>query len=433
MSKQNLLDVQNEEIKALETLQKIAWDIDSPNLGIMYDAVGRLAATRGGRLLLPKAMDLLTVKDRNVKQAAFTVAGKNAFGTYLDEFFIALKEMNPAEREQVLQGIQEMFNQTGGPTSALEHRNWIKNLEVLGREHQPVVFELMVTLGTAGKNWILRQIRSNIKGISLGAVPTLSMFPESDRKRIIGLLSKQAAKHRRDLIPYICGIIDQSTQSHLQIFLKKSTWQERVEIAKAIAATGIRSATGLVMDLVADTNWQVKQALLENLKIEDTKMPALFTVLSHLVAESHTRVRAQAERTLLLLGTEACESVTLKDQQKKLEKRFRSQLLKAAQANKDIDVKWLGIERKQLDPMTEIMERVSSDIDLEDVQEASDSAPEGVSLADFTTEKSKPSESQINEQEKSVLLSALLGAQKIAIEEQPFCKRYLKMSEKMYH
>lgn len=423
MSKAKTLEILNEEIKALETLQKIAWDIDSPNLGIMYDAVGRLATAQVRRLLLPKALDLLMVKDRNVKQAAFTVAGKNAFGNYLDEFFSALKEMNPAEREQVLQGIQEMFNLTGGPTSSQEQKNWIKNLEVLGREHQPVVFELMVTLGLAGKNWILKQIRDNIKGISLGAVPTLSMFPESDRKRIIGLLSKQAAKHRRDLIPYICGIIDKSTQSHLQIFLKRSTWQERVEIAGAIAATGIKSATGLVMELVADANWQVKQALLENLKIEETKMPALFTVMSHLLAESHTRVRAQAERTLLLLGIEACEGITLKDQRKKLEKKFRSQLLKAAQANKDIDVKWLGIERKQPDPMTEIMEMVSSDAESLEAPETSESAPEGVSLADFTMEKTKTSESQINEDEKSILLSALLGAQKIAIEEQPAKKK----------
>ncbi len=422
MSEAKSFDTHEKEIKALQTLQKIAWDIDSPNLGIMYDAVGRLAATPISRLLLPKALDLVTVKDRNVKQAAFTVAGKNAYGNYLNEFFSALKEMNPAEREQVLQGIQEMFNQTGGPTSAQEQKNWIKNLEGLGREHQPVVFELMVYLGLNGKNWILKQIRDNVKGISLGAVPTLSMFPESDRKRIIGLLSKQAARYRRDLIPYICGIIDQSTQSHLQIFLKKSTWQERVEIAGAIAATGIRSASGLVMELVADTNWQVKQALLENLKIEATKMPALFTVLSHLLAESHTRVRTQAERTLLLLGVEACEDTTLKNQRKKLEKRFRSQLLKAAQGNKDIDVKWLGIEREKTDPMIEIMEMVSSDEESSVMMESLDTTPEGVSLADLSKEETPTSDGQINEEEKSILLSALLGAQKTAVEEQPVKK-----------
>ena len=423
MSKAKILDVQAEESKALQSLQKIAWDIDSPNLGIMYDAVGRLAAAPISRLLLPKALDLMITKDRNVKQAAFTVAGKNAYGIYLGEFFVALKEMNPAEREQVLQGIQEMFSQTGGPTSAQEQKNWIKNLEGLGREHQPVVFELMINLGPTGKKWIIKQIQDNIKGISLGAVPTLSMFPETDKKRMIGLLSKQAARYRRDLIPYICGIIDQSTQSHLQIFLRKSTWQERVEIARAIAATGIKSTSSFVMELVADTNWQVKQALLENLKIEESKMPALFTVLSHLLAESHTRVRAQAERTLLLLGITACEDTVLKEQRKKLEKRFRSQLLKAAQANKDIDVKWLGIEREKSDPMIEIMEMVSSETDTVNMIETPDSAPEGVSLADFTKEKPPTSDGQINEEEKSVLLSALLGAKKIAIEERPVKKK----------
>ncbi|MFW9959181.1 MAG: hypothetical protein ACFFCT_14010 [Candidatus Odinarchaeota archaeon] len=423
MSKAKMLDIQAEEANALLSLQKIARDIDSSNLGIMYDAVGRLAAAPVSRLLLPKAMDLVTAKDRNVKQAAFTIAGKNAFGSYLTEFFVALIEMNPAEREQVLQGIQEMFGQTGGPTSSQEQKNWIKNLEGLGREHQPVIFGLMIGLGSIGKKWIIKQIRDNIKGISLGAVPTLSMFPESDRKMIIGLLTKQAARYRRDLIPYICGIIDQSTQNHLQNFLRKSTWQERVEIAGAVATSGIRSTSSLVMELVADTNWQVKQALLENLKIEESKMSALFTVISHLLAESHTRVRAQAERTLLLIGTKACGDTVLKEQRKKLEKRFRSQLLKAAQANKDIDVTWLGIEQKQPDPMVEIMQMISSDTDTNDIIETPDSTPEGVSLADFTREKSPASDAQINEEEKSVLLSALLGAKKIAIEEQPVTKK----------
>jgi hypothetical protein len=423
MSQAKLLDIKAEETKVLSTLQKIAWDIDSPNLGTMYDAVGRLATITSSRLLLPKAMDLVTAKDKNVRQAALIVAGKNAFGSYLGEFFAALKAMNPAEREQVLQGIQEMFTQNGGPTSKQEQENWIKSLEDLGREHQPVVFELMINLGKTGKNWIIKQIRDKIKGITLGTVPTLSMFPESDRKRIMKLLCSEAAKYRRDLIPYICGIIDKGTQNHLQIFLRKSSWQERVEIAGAIAASGIRSASGLVMELVADTNWQVKQALLENLKIEESKMSAVFIVLSHLLAESHTRVRTQAEKTLLLLGLVPCERMTLKEQRKKLEKKFRSQLLKAAQANKDIDVKWLGIERKQVDPMIEIMERVSSDEDNEEKIEKSDSSPEGVSLADFAKEKSPKSDGQINEEEQSILLSALLGAQKSASEEKPIKKK----------
>jgi hypothetical protein len=419
MSKTEMPDIKTKEAEAILSLQRIAWDIDSPNLGIMYDAIGRLAAITTSRLLLPKALDLVTAKDRNVKQAAFTFVGKNAYGSYLSELIAALKVLNPAEREQVLQGIQEMFSQTGGPMSTQEQRNWIKNLEGLGREHQPVVFELMTNLGVPGKNWIVKQIRDNINGISLGAVPTLSLFPESDRKRIIGILSKKAARERRELIPYICGIIDQGTQNNLQIFLKKSTWQERVEIAGAIAAIGIRSSSGLVMEIVADSKWQVKQALLENLSIEKSKMSALFIILSYLLAESHTRVRTQAERLLLLLGIIACEDTTLKEQRKKLEKRFRTQLLKAVQSNKDIDVKWLGIERKQSDPMADIMNKVSSGFDNEDLSQALDSAPEGVSLADFTREKPSPKGEQIKEEEKSVLLSALLGAKKKVISDSP--------------
>jgi hypothetical protein len=429
VSKSTTLDIRTRECEALQTLRKIAWDIDSPNLGIMYGAVGRLASLPVSRLLLPKALELANAKDRNVKQVAFTVAGKNAYGNYLGELFAALKVMNPAEREQVLQAIQEMFSQTGGPTFSQEQKNWIKNLEGLGREHQPAVFELMINLGTPGANWVFKQIRDNIKGISLGTVPTLSLFQENVKKRVIRLLSTKAAKDRRDLIPYICGIIDTATQNNLQIFLRKSTWQERVEIARAVAATGIRIATGFVMELVADAKWQVKQALLENLKIESSKMNATFMVLSHLLAESHARVRSQAEKTLLLLGNIPCEGISIKEQRKKLEKKFRTQLLKAAQGNSEIDVKWLGIERTQRDPMIEIMEKVS----LEDEETASTETlsdrPEGVSLADFSKDGLSTSEERISEQEKSILLSALLGAKETAIEEAP---RKQKASESLF-
>ena len=412
MSKAQPVDIQSQEVTALQNLRKIAWDFDSPNMGIMYDAVGRLASISTARLLLPKALELLNSKDHNIKQAAFTVAGKNAYGKYVGEFFSALDDLNPAEREQTLQGIQEMFIQTGGPTSSHEQKNWVKNLEGLGREHQPAVFELMIHLGTLGKTWIIKQIRDNIGGISLGTVPTLSMFPESEKKSIIGLLSSKAAKERRDLLPYICGIVDHQTQSHLQVFIRKSTWQERVDIASAIAALGVKSSSGLVMELVADTKWQVKQALLENIRIETSRMAPLFTVLSHLLAESHTRVRAQAERTLLQLGNVACEDVTIKEQRKKLERRFRTQLLKAAQANKDIDVRWLGIERKQTDPMSEILEMVSPDDEGTDQISAAET-PQGVSLSDFSVEKP----SAVENEEKASLLSALLGAKKNAVTE----------------
>ncbi len=416
-------DYQTLERKFLKPLQKIAWDIDSPNLGTMYDAVGRLATVTNNRLLLPKAMELLSSSDRNVKQAAFTVAGKNVYGPYISEFIVALKEdMNPAEIEQILQSIHEKFSQTGGPVSPIEQKNWIKNLETLGIEHQPSVFGFMIGLGKPGKNWLTKQIRDNIKGITLGSVPTISMFPENDRKRLIKLLCDGAANKRRDLLPYICGIIEQQTLKFLAVFLRKSQWQDRVEIAEAVAVNGIRISSGLVMELVADPKWQVKQALLENLNIESSKIMPLLTVLSHLMAESHARVRAQAERTLLLLGITACDESTLEDQRKRLEKQFRTQLLKATQANKDIDVSWLGIERDQSDPMIEIMKRVSTMDDEIDGSKSTDEDPEGVSLADFTkVEKvEKPDdEEQLKEEDKSVLLAALLGAQKSSKPEPP--------------
>ncbi|TFG97562.1 hypothetical protein E4H12_08310 [Candidatus Thorarchaeota archaeon] len=401
------------ERKFLQPLQNIAWDIDSPNIGTMYEAVGKLATMRFNRLLLPKAMDLLSSSDRNVKQAAYTVAGKNMYGSYLSEFTIALREMNPAEREQILQGIQETFTNTGGPTSTLEQKNWIKSLETLGKEHQPSVFGLMIGLGKPGNIWITKQIQDNIKGISLGAVPKISMFPESDRRRFLKFLSDGSSKKRRDLLPYICGIVDEDTLKFLAVFLRNSEWQERVEIAEAVARIGIRISSGLVMELVADIKWQVKQGLLENLNIKNSKLAPILTVLSHLMAESHSRVRAQAERTVLLLGMTPCNGASLADQRKRLEKQFRTQLLKATQANKDIDVRWLGIERDPSDPMIDIMEKISP---IDDISDTGDTTgPEGVSLADFTKVdkgEAPETEEQLNEEDKSLLLSALLGAQK---------------------
>ncbi len=423
MSKKNSLDLIEIEKKSLAEYRKIAWDIDSPNLGTMYDAVGRLASLEYSRLLLPKAMDLLLVKDRNVKQAAYTVAGKNIYGNYVNEFFVELREMNPVEREQILQGIQEMFNQTGGPLSSSEQKNWIANLETLGREHQPIVFGLMISLGKSGKSWVRKQIRENIKTITLGAVPKISLFPSKERRQLIHILSEGAARDRRDLLPFICGIVDDTTCKYLAPFMRKSEWRERVEIAEAIAKWGIKSSTGLVMELVADTNWQVKQSLLENLNIKRSKISPLLAVLSHLVGESHARVRALAERTLITLGNIACADIPLKEQQKRVEKKFRAQLLKAARVNKDLDTSWLGMEKPQQDPMIDILKRVSSEDIVEGEIKDSSIAPEGVSLSDLSTEietTSKVDEASLSEDDKSSLLSALLGAKESSNqEEQP--------------
>ncbi|GAF93222.1 unnamed protein product, partial [marine sediment metagenome] len=65
--KKGTLDILNLERKGLKVLKKIAYDIDSPDLGTMYDAVGRLASHENSRALLPKVMELLESPDQNIK------------------------------------------------------------------------------------------------------------------------------------------------------------------------------------------------------------------------------------------------------------------------------------------------------------------------------------------------------------------------------
>jgi hypothetical protein len=414
--KKGSLDLQAKEKKALKELKKIAYDIDSPNLGTMYDAVGRLASHDNSRSLLPKAMELLENPDQNVKQASFTVAGKFAFGAYTQDVFISLKSLNPVEREQVLQGIQEKFNQTGGPESNGELKRWIKALEGLGKEHQPAVFGLMRSLGEPGKRWVTKQIKENFKNISLGAVPALSGFPEKTKKNLIKLLATTASKKRRDMLPYICGIVDQTTYSILSVFLKGSKWQERVEIATAVSASGIKSTSGFVMELVGDSKWQVKQALLDNLNVQNSKFSTISKILSFLVKESHDRVRTRAERTLLLLGSEKCDDSSITEQREKLEKQYRTQLLRAAEANKDLDAVWLGVDMKKVDPMHEIMTKVTKDGE-DEATIPTGEEPVGFTLADISSKAKSEDTSVIDEKDKSILLNALLGAQKKSIEE----------------
>ncbi len=414
--KKSTLNLQALEQKGMKVLKKIAYDIDSPDLGTMYDAVGRLATHDNSRSLLPKAMELLESPDQNIKQASFTVAGKFAFGAYTQEVFISLKSLNPVEREQVLQGIQEKFNQRGGPESNGELKRWIKALEGLGKEHQPAVFGLMRSLGEPGKRWVIKQIKDNFENISLGAVPALSGFPYKTKKDLIKLLATTAARKRRNMLPYICGIVDQSTYSNLSVFLKGSKWQERVEIATAVSNSGIRSTSGFVMELVGDSKWQVKQALLDNLNVRESKYSAVSRILSFLVKESHDRVRARAERTLLLLGSEKCEDTTITQQRTKLEKQYRTQLLRAAEANKDLDAEWLGVDMKKIDPMHEIMKRVSEG-DGEDSTIDTDEKPVGFTLADISSKSKGEEDTVVEGEDRSILLGALLGAQKKSTEE----------------
>ncbi|RLI52837.1 MAG: hypothetical protein DRP09_17105, partial [Candidatus Thorarchaeota archaeon] len=100
-----------------------------------------------------------------------------------------------------------------------------------------------------------------------------------------------------------------------------------------------------------------------------------------------------------------------------LERKFRSQLLRAAKANRDLDTKWLGVDYEKPDPMSEILRQVAETPEQKSKEDVA--RPEGVSLADFekeTEETSSPSESS---DEKATLLAALMGAKKAAQEETP--------------
>ena len=100
-----------------------------------------------------------------------------------------------------------------------------------------------------------------------------------------------------------------------------------------------------------------------------------------------------------------------------MEKLYRTQLLRAAEANKDLDAGWLGVDMKEVDPMHEIMKRVTE----EEVEskEVLIEEPVGFSLSDISSKKETESEeaTSLGKEEKSVLMAALLGAQKQSMDE----------------
>ncbi|MHA1481466.1 MAG: HEAT repeat domain-containing protein [Candidatus Thorarchaeota archaeon] len=369
------------EMKRIREMRSIASSLDSPDLGVMYTAAGKLMAYDTGKSLLPKTFSLMNTTDATMRRLIFRTAGRNVYGAYVPDLFSALNVLNPAEREQVLQGIEEVFVTIGAPTTSPAVKVWIESISEVGREHQSTVFGLMIALGPLGIKWVTKRIKENVETIAYGTIPKLLMLPDKKRASTIQLLCKTAALKKMDLLPYVCGIVDAKTNKHLMHFLQKGNWQDRVHVAQAIGKLGITSSTGIVLDLIADPDWRVKQALLESANIHVSKLSSLLKVISYLVKDSHTRVRGQAERTLLTMGTFACIDSTLDVQRKKIEKRYRKQILHAASTNQDIDSSWLGTKIDK-DPIPFLPE----DTVLAD-------EPLGVSLADIApVEKAKKEE-----------------------------------------
>jgi hypothetical protein len=377
------LDLLTIEKQKLDELRDISWTSDSADLQKMYEAAAKLQSCDIGGSLLAKAMSLLDSKDQFVKKIAYRMSIRNVYGYYIPDFFIKIEEINPAEREQLFMNLEERFEYIGPPVTETEQKRWVDSLEKLGREHHPTVFGLMKYLGSIGTRWVTKRIRDNVKSLSLGAIQKISTYPEKTRKKMIKLLCEKAREEKRDLLPYIAGIIDTSTTRYLAPFLRSDDWQERAEVAKAVARAGITRASGMVMQIISDTDWRVKQAVADNVNFVTSKFSSITKILSYLVADSHTRVRHSAEKALLQLGSIPCIGSDIQKQRNKLLKQFRTQLLRAARVNKDVDSSWLGLDAAEEEPIPYIPETGEA---------VGTEEPIGVSLADISTQKVKEEE-----------------------------------------
>ncbi|MDF1540549.1 MAG: hypothetical protein P1Q69_16755, partial [Candidatus Thorarchaeota archaeon] len=268
MSKQSSLDLSKLELKRIREMKSISYSLDSPDLGTMYTAAAKLMRYPAAKALLPKAMSLLETPDATLRRLVFRMAGRNVYGEFIPELFKSMKHINPAEREQVLQGIEELFQTTGSPTSSSEQNRWINALATVGHEHQSTVFGIMAALGKSGTNWAKKRVRDNIETISIGTISKLGAFESKVRHDLIKIISASASKKKRELLPYLCDIVDSTSVKLLKPFLEEGKWQDRVHVAKAIGQIGITASTGLVMDIVADPDWRVKQEFLENINIQ---------------------------------------------------------------------------------------------------------------------------------------------------------------------
>lgn len=396
-----LSELQEMEIKKLGEVQKFSASLDAADLKMMYTAAGKMNVYEYSRSLLPKAMDLLDTPDATLKRSLFRMAGKNAFGVYTTDLFDQMDLINPAEREQVLQVIEEMFTEVGAPKSNDERNNWIDALEKLGREHETTIVGIMSKLGNAGYKWVRKRIKDNVETFPLGAIQRLVAFPLKPRRKLVRLLINEASEKKRDVLQYICGIMEKKTIRYLSVFLKNATWQERVLIAEAVGKAGISTTSGIVNDVIADEDWRVKQALIDNIDISKSKLSPLLRILDYAVTDSHSRVRGSGQRILLQVAHVPCIGSDIEKQRKKIEKKFREHLLKGAPSHKDIDSSWLGFDFPDEDPFP---------VFKEDEEISEETKPEGVSLTDLTPSEEEPTE----DVGKKSLLAALLSARDAA-------------------
>ena len=400
MTKVDPIDLSKLELKRIREMRSISFSLDSPDVGTMYTAAAKLMSYPEAKSLLPKAMSLLETPDATLRRLVFRMAARNIYGEYIPELFSSIKHINPAEREQVLQGIEELFQTTGSPTSLSEQKRWIDALTTVGHEHQSTVFGIMASLGRSGIKWVKKRVKDNIETISIGTIPKFRAFESNVCNDLIKILSTSASKKKRELLPYLCDIAESASVKFLKPFLEEGKWQDRVHVARAIGKIGVTSTSGLVMDIVADPDWRVKQEFLEAINIEDSRFSSLVKILSYFVGDSHSRVRGQADKVILTMGVTTCGGSNLEAQRKKLEKQFRVQLLRAASTNRDIDSRWLDVEIE--------------DHPIPFIPDEGDE--EGLSLADLQPEPEKKEEPV---SPKLDLMAALLKAQDDSTPQPP--------------
>ena len=342
------------EVKKLEEMRKVAWNLESAQPELMYEAAQTLALYSANRTLLPSTMHHLLADDVFVRKILFRIAGKIIYGEYIPEFFSQLPNLPPTEVAQVLQSIKEGFRENGFPLEKRELKRWITALERLGREHQPGMVEIMATFGDYGYRWVTKLIRNDLETLNIGAIASIREFPEKHRIALVRLFCKEASQRKPELLTYIAGVTDPKSIRFLKSFLSGGNWKVRKEVAEAVGRVGITSTSGLVRDLLNDPDWRVKQALADNIDVHSSKLSSLLRIMEILVADSHTRVKRSAGRTLLRMGLKPCIGSSLDAQRNKLMKRFRGQLLKAAPLNKEIDSTWLGVDLSGESPFPSI-------------------------------------------------------------------------------
>ncbi|MFW9966671.1 MAG: HEAT repeat domain-containing protein [Candidatus Thorarchaeota archaeon] len=394
MGPDTLIDL---EARKLQEMRSAVWSLEAATQERMYTSAQTLSMYEVNRTILPAIMTLLATDDIFVRKIVFRTAGKNVYGPYIPDFFSSISNLPPAEIAQVLQSIKESFKENGMPPVS-DHKLWISSLEKLGREHHAGVFDLMASLGRAGTRWVSRFIRDDLQELNIGAIARIREFPEKTRHALTKLLCEEASKRKRDMLSYIAGIVDAKSVRFLNVFLSGGSWQERKEVATTVATIGITSASGLVRNLLNDPDWRVKQALAENINISKSKFSSLSRIMEILVADSHTRVKRAAGRTLLRMGLEPCTGSKFNIQRDRLMKRFREQLLKAAPLNKDINSSWLGVDVSGEDPIPIISPDDPSDA----------GRPEPVGIGDLASALSKKKPDTTSASGELDLRSALL-------------------------